>query len=111
MAIQTDSTAVELPKDPDTSLIMSLYKLVADPAAVAAMDAQFRAGGTGYGDFKKRLFEAVWTQFEEPRRRRVELLENPDFVRQVLREGAQRARAVAQSTLDRVRQAMGQGPL
>ncbi len=111
MAIQTDSTAIELPKDPDTSLIMTLYKLVADPAAVAAMEAAFRAGGTGYGDFKKRLFEAIWTQFEEPRRRRAALADDPAYVRQVLQDGAERARGVAQLTLDRVRRAMGLGPL
>lgn len=107
MSIQTDSTPVEEPKDPENSLILTLYRLVADADAVAVMENQFRSGGTGYGDFKKRLFEAVWTKFEEPRRRRAELEADPEYVQKVLRDGAERARAVARVTLDRVRQAVG----
>jgi len=111
MQIQTDSTPVEEPKDPDNSLIMTLYKLVADPAAVAAMEHGFRAGGTGYGDFKKRLLEAIWTKFEVPRQRRAELVADPGYVDQVLRDGADKARIVARATLSRVREAMGLRPL
>ena len=109
MKIQTDSTAVEDPKDPDTSLIMTLYKLVTDPDAVAKMEQDFRAGGTGYGDFKKRLFEAIWVKFEGPRQRRAELTADPAYVAKVLADGADRARSVARVTLERVRQAMGLG--
>ncbi|MDB6136536.1 MAG: tryptophanyl-tRNA synthetase [Verrucomicrobiales bacterium] len=107
MSIQTDSTPVEEPKDPENSLILTLYRLVADADAVALMENQFRSGGTGYGDFKKRLFEAIWTKFEEPRRRRAELVADPAYVQKVLRDGAERARAVARPTLDRVRKAVG----
>ncbi len=109
MSIQTDSTPVEDPKDPDTSLIMTLYKLVAEAGAVTQMEADFRAGGTGYGEFKKRLFEAIWTRFEGPRQRREELLGEPAYVEQVLQDGAAKARTVARATLGRVRQAMGLG--
>lgn len=111
MSIQTDSTPVEDPKDPDNSLIMKLYELVAGGAEVAKMEADFRSGGTGYGEFKKRLFEAIWTKFEAPRRRRAELVANPAYVDQVLRDGAAKARTVARATLSRVRQAMGLGAL
>ena len=111
MQIQTDSTPLEDPKDPDTSLIMTLYRLVADPGAVARMEQDFRAGGTGYGDFKTRLFEAIWTKFEGPRRRRAELTTNPAYVDQVLVDGAAKARVVARATLSRVREAMGLRPL
>jgi len=109
MKIQTDSTPVEDPKDPDTSLIMTLYKLVAEPDAVAKMEQDFRAGGTGYGDFKQRLFEAIWRKFEGPRQRRAELVSDPAYVAKVLADGAGRARSVARMTLERVRQAMGLG--
>ncbi|RYD30775.1 MAG: tryptophan--tRNA ligase [Verrucomicrobiaceae bacterium] len=107
MSIQTDSTPVEEPKDPENSLILTLYRLVADADAVTLMENQFRSGGIGYGDFKKRLFEAIWTKFEEPRRRRAELVADPAYVQKVLRDGAERARAVARPTLDRVRKAVG----
>lgn len=109
MSIQTDSTPVEAPKDPDSSLIMKLYRLVASPEDAARMEAEFRAGGTGYGEFKKRLFEAIWTKFEKQRARRAELVANQDYVLQVLREGAERAASVARPVLDRVRKAVGLG--
>ena len=107
MGIRTDSTPVEEPKDPDNSLVMDLYRLVAGPDAVTAMADDFRRGGTGYGDFKKRLFEAIWEHFAPMRARRAELEANLDFVHDVLRRGATRARGIAQVTMDRVRVAAG----
>lgn len=107
MGILTDSTPVEAPKDPDNSLIVQLYKLVADETAVAQMDADFRAGGFGYGDFKKRLFEAIWVKFEKERAMRAELEANMDHVHNVLKQGAEKARAVAQPVIERVRKAVG----
>jgi len=107
MSIVTDSAPVEAPKDPTESAIVALYKLVADPASVALMEDQFRAGGIGYGEFKKRLFEAVWEHFAPFRTRRAELSADPEILRSILAEGAARARAVALPTMERVRQAMG----
>ena len=60
MSIVTDSTPLEAPKDPAGSTILALYRLFATPAEVAQMEAEFRAGGVGYGHFKQRLFEAMW---------------------------------------------------
>jgi tryptophanyl-tRNA synthetase len=107
MGIVTDSTPVESPKDPDTSLIVTLYKLVASPDHVAAMEEDFRRGGIGYGDFKKRLFEGVWEFFAPMRAKRAELVQNLDFVHDVLRKGAEKARGIAQQTMERVRKATG----
>lgn len=107
MGIQTDSTPVEAPKDPSTSSIVALYRLFASADEVAAMEADFRAGGVGYGDFKKRLFVAIWEYFAEARQRRAELEKDPSYVDTVLRAGAEKARPIATKTLQRVRQAMG----
>ncbi len=107
MGIVTDSTPVEEPKDPANSTIVALYRLFASEADVAQMEADFRAGGIGYGEFKKRLFAAGWEYFAPMRARRVELEANPGYVDQVLREGAERAGAVARQTMDRVRTAVG----
>jgi tryptophanyl-tRNA synthetase len=107
MGIKTDSTPVEDPKDPEGSLIVTLYKLVAGEEQVAAMEADFRRGGTGYGDFKKRLFEAMWAYFSPMRAKRAELGANLDHVHDVLRRGAEKARGIAQQTMDRVRKATG----
>ena len=107
MGIPTDSTPVEAPKDPATSTIVGLYQLFASAAEVAQMEADFRAGGIGYGDFKKRLFAAVWDFFAAARTRRAELERESAYVDAVLKDGAARARSIAQATMDRVRHAVG----
>jgi tryptophanyl-tRNA synthetase len=107
MGIVTDSTPVEAPKEPAGSTIVELYRLFANEADVAAMEGEFRAGGVGYGEFKKRLFGAVWEFFAPMRARRAELAADPAIVDTVLRDGAARAGAVARQTMDRVRKAVG----
>ena len=109
MSIVTDSTPVEAPKDPANSTIVSLYRLFATPEELAAMEGDFRAGGFGYGDFKKRLFEIIWERFAPMRRRREELLANPEHVDEILAAGAGRARKVAEQIISRVRSAVGIG--
>jgi tryptophanyl-tRNA synthetase len=71
------------------------------------MENEFRAGGIGYGEFKKRLFEAIWEAFAPMRQRRAELEADPGHVDQVLAHGASRAQAVAQQTMAKVRRAVG----
>jgi tryptophanyl-tRNA synthetase len=107
MRIQTDSTPMEESKDPDKSIILDLYKLVASPADVEQMIVDFRSGGTGYGDFKKRLFGAMWEHFAPFRERRIELEADSQYVDNVLTTGAEKARIVARATLNRVRAAVG----
>ncbi len=107
MSIKTDSTPVESPKPTEGSTILALYRLVASAEAVAQMEADFLAGGTGYGDFKKRLFEAIWDYFAPMRARRLEIERDVDYVDSVLSDGAKRARLVADDVMDRVREATG----
>lgn len=107
MSIVTDSTPVEAPKPIESSNILPLFRLVASPDEVARMEDEFRAGGVGYGDFKKRLFEALWEYFAPMRARRAEILARPGYVDEVLEHGARRAAEVAESTLERVRRAVG----
>jgi tryptophanyl-tRNA synthetase len=107
MGIVTDSTPVESPKDPATSSIVALYRLFTGEADVEKMEADFRAGGFGYGDFKKRLFSAIWDYFAPMRARREELAADPGYVDRVLADGAQRASATAEQVMVRVRRAVG----
>jgi len=107
MSIVTDSTPVEAPKNPDTSSIVQLYSLFATAAEVAAMKERFLAGGTGYGDFKKQLFGALWDFFAPMRARRAEILAQPDYVDEVLARGAERANAIADRVMARVHKAVG----
>ena len=107
MSIVTDSTPVEAPKASEGSAILGLYRLVASAADVAQMENDFRVGGVGYGDLKKRLFGAVWEFFAPMRARRAEIASDPGRVERVLADGAQRARAVADQTMRRARHAVG----
>lgn len=109
MGIVTDSAAVDAPKDPTHSTIVALYRLFATPEEVALMEDQFRTGGVGYGEFKKRLFERIWETFAPFRTRRADLAADPLKLDGILQEGAQKARAVALPVLARVRAAMGLG--
>jgi tryptophanyl-tRNA synthetase len=110
MGIKTDSTPVESPKPVEGSVILALHKLVASEADHRAMENDFLNGGVGYGDLKKRLFAAVWDYFTPFRARRAELEADPGHVEKILAEGAEKAAAVADSVMRRVRQAVGIGP-
>ncbi|HEU0052166.1 MAG TPA: hypothetical protein VFQ39_03270, partial [Longimicrobium sp.] len=107
MSIKTDSTPLEAPKDPTGSTLIALYKLFAPADEVRRMEDEHRAGGVGYGDFKKRLFEVMWEYFAPLRARREEILARPDYLDDVLRDGARRAREIAQGTMEKVRVAVG----
>ena len=107
MGIKTDCAAVEDPKDPDASSIYGLYKLFATPDEAAAMAARFRAGGMGYGEAKKALFEIYERTFAPFREKRAALEKDPDYVADVLKDGARRARERASDTLHRARAAVG----
>src|SRR5207237_5166764 len=107
MSIVTDSTAVEAPKDPDTSTIVQLYTLVASKEEVEEMREQFRKGGRGYGDFKKQLFEKLWDYFAPMRKRRDEILRHKDYIESVLAQGAERANSIADGVMTRIRKTVG----
>jgi len=107
MSIVTDSTPVEAPKDPEKSTIFKLYSLVASKDENAAMREQFLKGGTGYGDFKKQLFDKLWEYFAPMRKRREEILADESYVDKVLEKGATRANEIAEQVMKRVREAVG----
>ncbi|MFM1561613.1 MAG: tryptophan--tRNA ligase [Roseibacillus sp.] len=107
MKIVTDSTPVEAPKPTEGSVILDLYQLFASEADYEVMVKDHQAGGIGYGDFKKRLWEAYWDFFAPMRERRAELLDDPGYVEKVLADGAVKAREEAERVLGRVRNAVG----
>ena len=107
MSIVTDSTPVEAPKDPSQSVIVQLYSLFASEGELTEMRDRYKKGGTGYGDFKKQLFEKLWTYFAPMRKRREEILADPSYIDQVLARGAERANAAADKVMKRVRSAVG----
>jgi tryptophanyl-tRNA synthetase len=108
MGLVMDSRTPTEPKpDADKNLAIQLLKLVAPADVAADFENRLRAGGLGYGDLKKALFEHYWNYFASARARRAELAANLDYVNHVLAEGAQRARATASGVLKRARTACG----
>ncbi len=107
MSIKTDSTPVEAPKNPETDNVFGLLKLLATPAETAAWEQRYRAGGMGYGEAKKRLYELYEEKFGSRREARAQWAGRPGDVEDFLRSSAQKARAVAQGLMAEVRDACG----
>jgi tryptophanyl-tRNA synthetase len=108
MGIKMDSRTPQEPKpDADQNLAIQLLKLVAPPQTAKDIEDHLRAGGLGYGDLKKALFEHYWSYFATARNKRAELVANLDYVHGVLRDGAAKARALARKVLHRARLASG----
>jgi tryptophanyl-tRNA synthetase len=109
MRIVTDSTPVEDPKDPDKCNVFALLKLFAEPDELSGWEDKYRSGGMGYGEAKKRLLELMLEYFAPYRQKRADLENDIGYVKEVLADGAARAKAVAAATLDEVRKAVGFG--
>jgi len=107
MSVQTDSTPVEEPKNPDTCNLYALLKLFMAPDRLAEIRNLYVNGGAAYGHIKLELFELIRDYFAGAREKKKELLANPDYLRQVLASGADKARRKAIVTLDLVRDRVG----
>jgi tryptophanyl-tRNA synthetase len=108
MGIKMDSRTPEEPKpDAANNLAIQLIKLIAPSNVAKDYQDRLQAGGFGYGDLKKALFEQYWTYFSAARAKRAELAANPDYVEKVLSDGAAKARGLAQKVLHRARVACG----
>lgn len=108
MGIVTDSQTVEAPKKHlDKNIPLQLYRLVATAEKARQMQARLEAGGYGYGELKRELFAELMDYFAPYRQKRAELAGNLDYVHEVLRKGAERANAVANQTMAKVREAVG----
>ena len=107
MSIETDSTPLEDPKDPDTCNVFGIYKLLASKDEVAQMRKNYEAGGYGYGHAKKALYELVLTTFEKERALYNHYMENLDELDAALSVGAEKARGIANDVLERVRKKVG----
>ncbi|MGB7784904.1 MAG: tryptophan--tRNA ligase [Salinimicrobium sp.] len=107
MGIQTDSTPLEEPKDPDTCNVFNLYKLMATKEQTAEMRKNYEQGGYGYGHAKQALFELIVERFKEEREKYKHYMENPEKIEAALAVGAEKAKTTADSVLNRVREKLG----
>lgn len=107
MRIVTDPTPVEDPKNPDTCNIFTLFRLFLDKEEEQVLRARYLAGGLAYGTVKEELFATIRDFFAPFTARRNALLADPDGIRQILAQGAEKARYHANKTLRKVRKKTG----
>lgn len=107
MSIQTDSTPLEDPKDPDNDNVFALIKLFADKETQGEIADKYKAGGYGYGHAKKELLTLFKNYFGEALEKRKELEKNLDYVHDVLTEGSKKARERAETVMQPIREATG----
>ena len=106
MSIVTDSTPLEEPKNPDNN-ITKLYSLFATEAETEELKQKFLAGNFGYGHAKTELLDKFMDYFAPFRQKREELVNNMDYVYEILQKGAEKARSIATAKMDEVRSVVG----
>ena len=107
MSIQTDSAALEAPKQWSNCNSFAIYKLLASDSKIAEMKVNYEAGGYGYGHAKQELFELICEQFSEQRKLYAYYMDNLEEIDQALEIGAKKAVKVANDVLDRIREKIG----
>ena len=107
MGIITDTRGVNEVKDPDSCNIFNLYRLFGTPEQTAEMRDRYLTPGLKYMEAKKELIELIWEHFAPHREKRAELVKDPDTIHDILKSGAAKARAVAQQTMNEVRNKVG----
>jgi len=107
MAIGSDSTPLEEPKNPDSCNVFKLYALLANDEQIAVMRTNYIAGGYGYGHAKQALFELILSRFAAERASYQYYIQHPDEVEKILLSGSERAKVVANQVLKRVRHSLG----
>lgn len=107
MGIETDSTPLEDPKNPDTCNVFALYKIMGSKEEIAQMRKNYEAGNYGYGHAKQALFELIVEKFSKERASYIYFMENLPEIDAALAAGAEKARKVADGVLKRVRTKLG----
>lgn len=107
MSIQTDSTPLEDPKNPDTDNVFALYQLIASPEQIEQMRQNYLNGNYGYGHAKTALFELILEKYSDARVKFDELMADTSILDKYLDEGAARAQTVGNDVLKRVREKLG----
>lgn len=107
MQIETDSTPLEAPKNPDTCNVFNLYKLIASKEEIATMRQNYEGGNYGYGHAKQALFELICTKYKTQIERYHYFMNNRNEIDNALEVGAQKAEKIANEVLSRVRGKIG----
>ena len=106
-SIETDSTPLEEPKNPDTCNAFAIYSLLATVEETEIMRQNYLAGGYGYGHAKKAILELILDRFKTERERFDYYMNNKAEIEVVLKAGAEKASITADAVLKRVREKLG----
>ena len=107
MSIETDSTPLEEPKNPNTCKVFAIYSLIASPEQAEVLRQKYLAGNFGYGHAKTELLNLILETYQKERETFSYYMNNLPVLEEKLQEGAEKARAVARKTLDKVRESLG----
>ncbi len=107
MAIETDATPVEEPKDPDNCNLYKLLQLFATPERMQEIRNLYIKGGAAYGYLKLELLDLLNDRFGKARKKKEEYLSDTTSLREILAKGGEKARQKAAVTLDLVRDRVG----
>ena len=107
LQIKTDSTPLHLPKNPDTCAVFNIYKRLAQPKDVEALQQRYMQPGYAYKTAKELLFNHITTKFKKEREIFHHYIHTPTLLEKILQQGEQKARKVAQNTLRQVRALVG----
>ena len=109
MKIITDAKSLEDKKDPDNSIIVDLFSLIASETQTETLKNKFRAGNFGYGHAKQELFELIMDTYRKERIEFTRLMSEKGLMDEILMKGAAKASVVANETLKRLREKLGYG--
>jgi tryptophanyl-tRNA synthetase len=107
MHIKTDSTPVDQPKPLKDNILYDLYSLFLDEGGRAELKERFLSPGLRYGDLKKELVGVIRDYFEPYRMERQRLERDRQYVIDIMKEGARKARQEATIYLERARKNVG----
>ncbi len=107
MSIETDSTPLEEPKNPDTCKVFTIYSLIATEDKTQALREKYLAGNFGYGHAKIELLNLILETYAKEREIFAYYMDNLPELEKKLQEGAEKTKKVAQATLQRVRKSLG----
>ena len=106
MNIVTDSAGLNEPKDKDTPLF-KIYSLFLNDESKKELADRYDTPGLKYMEIKNELIETIISFFELQRSNRQQLLANPDEINQKMILGQNKAKKIAQKTLQEVKSATG----
>lgn len=106
LSIVTDSKTLEEPKDPN-NLITQIYSLFATEDEIMELKNQFINGNFGYGTAKTKLFDKILDYFSDARKTREKLIENPDYINEILKQGKKQASSIAEKRINEIKDIVG----